>query len=233
MNPCIFLLLLLFAMGGALLTAQTASEPRSDLRGAVTSYIPAGTTNLSVAQVISGRGSAFLVAAWSSPSGRGRNASVIVVEQAEKARNVIGRFSVEYGYSPSVVVKPEFRFRGTPVALVETQFGAAASGLLVVGVGEGRAYDLGSIDADYFDFIGLGGVTLLVAHEDVNVLDVPHLYQWTGKSFADDSMNHPEFYKGLVAKLRRERDFSQFAPAVRQNFAKLVKLSGGAEASNK
>ena len=117
--------------------------------------------------------------------------------------------------------------------MVETQFGAAASGLLVVGVSANSAYNLGSIDANYFDFVALGGVTLLVAHEDANVLDVPHLYKWTGESFVDNSTEHPEFYRKLVAKLRREQDVSQFAPAVRQNFAELVKLAGVADASDK
>lgn len=232
MNGRILAVLLLFATGSSPhLIAQASSQERSDLREAVATYIPAGTTDLSVAKVINPDGAAFLVAAWSFASQGGRDASVVVVKQVEQARHVIGRFSVQYGYSPSVVVKPEFTFHGTPVAMVETQFGAAASGLLVLGVSAGSAYNLGSIDANYFDFITLGGVTLLVAHEDANVLDVPHLYKWTGKSFVDNSTEHPEFYRELVAKLRREQDVSQFAPAVRQNFAELVKLAGVAEAS--
>jgi len=233
MNGCILAVLLLLATGSQLLTAQASNRERSDLREAVATYVPAGTTDLSVGKVIAPHGSVFLVAAWSFASAGGRDASVIVVEQVEQARHLIGRFSVPYGYLPSIVVKSEFTFHGTPVAMVETQFGAAASGLLVVGVSANSAYNLGSIDANYFDFVALGGVTLLVAHEDANVLDVPHLYKWTGESFVDNSTEHPEFYRKLVAKLRREQDVSQFAPAVRQNFAELVKLAGVADASDK
>jgi hypothetical protein len=234
MYRCIAVVLLLFAPGHLSLRAQTGAQERSDLRKAISTYIPTGTTDLSIAQVTNANGLAFLVAAWSLRSGKGFDSNVIVVEQTDDhAEHVIGRFSVPYGYSPNVLVKPEFTFHGTPVALVETQFGAAASSLLVVGASARTAHNLGSIDANYFDFIAIRGLTLLVGHEDVNVLDVPHLYKWTGMAFVDASTEYPEFYRDLVAKLRREQDVSQFAPAVRQNFAELIKLAGVAEASDR
>lgn len=171
-------------------------------------------------------GQELFIEVWSTIRPESNRSVVAVIRRAGPTTRVLRRFTINDAYAPTVIVSREFMYNGSPIALVEAQFGAAACTLEAFGADGGSVRRLASIHGAFFEFVAESSTPYLLAHEDVNLFDVPRLYRWTGSSFVDDSAKHPDFYRRLVAKIRSERDVEHFAPAVQLRFAELVRLSG-------
>jgi len=193
----------------------------------VSTYVPQTAQDVSQVALTDG-GSHVTLAAWSQPSkdGPGSDSAVIAILGTGKQTKLIWHLKLPGAYSPKLVEKSEFKYRGHPVVVLRVQFGAAASKLFVLGVERGRVLQLGSIEADDFEYANLSGATYLAAHDDSDVLDVPLLYRWTGLAFVDDSQNHPEFYRELAAEIRNKSDVTNFAKPAQLKFAQILRLSG-------
>jgi len=210
-----------------LLFCQIAVAQNNPRPNAVSKYIPGNASDVSFV-VSSDSQSKVTLAAWSQPGRNepGFDSGAIAVRETGQHTKVVWRLKLPGAYSPKLFDKSEFTYRGRPIVLLQMQFGAAAAEMRVMGVNGDRVAELGSIEADDFEFTTLKGATYLVAHEDANLLDVPRLYRWTGAGFVDDSANHPEFYRQLANHIRSESDVTKLAKPVQLRFAQIVLLSG-------
>ena len=216
---------LALAFGATLLTANADAQTQTSfdvLPTVIRAVIPAEASQVSASLLMSSPKMKLYVVSFNVPS---KDTEVIVVRLTGGAKKIVKRFRIEYGYSPTVIVNKDFRYRGNPVALVQVQFGAAAAGIEVLGVNGSSVLRLGVLRADYFDFVTLGDNLFLVAHDDVNLFDVPILYCWTGTSFANGSTHHPEFYKPLADRFRKASAENKLAPPVQLRFERLLRLA--------
>jgi hypothetical protein len=199
----------------------------------VSAFIPLTARDVSYLETTSG-GPNVTLAAWSEPSKKhqgSRDVGVVAVRSARTGRKLIWHLKLDGAYSPTLVPRADLTYQREPIVLLQTQYGAAAARIDAVGIAEGKVRHLCSIEGNYFDYTSIGDTTYLVAHDDVNLLDVPHLYRWTGASFADDSQHHPQFYAELAIQIRSKSDISKFAPPVRERYAQILCLSAYPSAS--
>lgn len=165
------------------------------------------------------------LAAWDVRTKETTKVVLLAIRRKGAEKRLLARLELSDCYEPKLITEPELRYRRERVVLLQTQFGAAAARIHVLGIGGSRVHRRGSIDADYFDFTTLGDGIYLVGHDDVNLFDVPRLYGWTGSSFADVSTKHPEFYKSLSERIRRQADTATFTPQVRSRYAEVLRLA--------
>lgn len=227
---CTVIAVSLTTLSTAQSTASRIETPQSDRRSSGTlerSFAPRDAQDVSAVllrELVSGP--KLFIEVWSTMRPESSRTVVTVIRRTGRTTRVLRRFTIDDAYAPIVIVSRDFKYKGNPIALVEAQFGAAASTLEAFGADGGAVRRLASLDGNYFEFVMVSNTPHLLAHEDVNLLDVPRLYRWTGLSFVDDSAKHADYYRQLVTKIRAERDVEHFAPDARLRFAELIRLSG-------
>ena len=140
---------------------------------------------------------------WSVPEPGAGYLSQIVVLETDKQGNskLLWQSPLDNSYAAQVRFIPEIIVQGMPLALVERQTGAASSRLDVIGeTPAGHITRLFRTDGFRFDVEHLDGGELpfLIAHRDASILDVPDIYRWNGRQFAEDSASHPGYYRQLL-----------------------------------
>lgn len=224
--PRASLLLLLLSTGSFAQTVIPPILPQHTQAVASTASAPAP-----VVQPFPGH-AGLKIAIWGlSATEYGGNLSEIIVflQNPHSGAKALWRSEIEEAYAPTIEFVPAIASEGLPIALVYQQFGAAWGELELVGRSGGRIrriqrlmcsfYEVKQLNADRQDFI--------IGHDNIDILDVPHIYRWSGRRLMDVSAAHQSFYRVLLQQDEQEA-YEAWSGIALHALAQIAALAGNA-----
>ena len=172
------------------------------------------------------------VASWTTRIGEGSIAHLRLVRVDADSVHVLQAIDLKDGLASELVFSGKWKEQESPLLAVLTRYGAEASEVRVMAVRSGFFHLVFRRLADDITIVNLAGKDLIVAHNNLNGIDVPALYEYNGATFMRVDAHYPNYYRELMRDQHLSADSTVAASVVTQ-LAKLIYLSGDVKGSER
>ncbi len=197
--------------------AETATQSKIKTPEFLHNLMPAEVDGFAIADV--DRSGARKLVAWSvfTEDGPITWLHLVSVEGGRSASN-IWKIKTDGLYDPKIDTNPSWTYNGRPLYVIWRNAGAAYQTAEPIWLdADGSLHELPSLEGDFIELSNAGCLSnnpcagnkpVLICHSrpEPQSLDIPEIYTWDGKQFAQVSSSYPHYYDKLCNEALKEQE---------------------------
>lgn len=170
-------------------------------------------------------GKAYVVS-WTTRNAEGPTSHLRLVRTNADSIRVLQEIELKDGFASTLEFSRKLAVDEKPFLIVLTQYGAQASEVRIMAQSAVSLHSVFKVLADSVEFVPANdGNLMLAAHNYINGIDVPDLYQFSQGRFVKCNSRYPGYYQKQLSAQHLSAD-STISPTLAPQLARLLSLSG-------